>query len=605
MTHRSLGQEVSPRQPQPQSVQEASSQQQRRAFFDPYFYVTHNKLDKESSPTNTNKVSQEEWTWNHFVQKGWAQQLAFHPSHLENETCFSVAGGHRVMSSTASSEQRRGSHVVGSTMIFHCHNMQREGAPIALLGVAKSLLYQWQHFVRRADADADAAEAQSPSPTKKAPLSNVPIVAPSSSFDSYNNKGEEAALLSRWVTVSNVPGPMQLEWVNQLGIHPLCGEGILMPCVMRALQMQQDQSDPVVILLNTVLGLQQVDVIQQCLASCPFIGTATTNNIKTILYLHEVNVPEWHQQFPHLDFKRLFHQCTQVICNSYATAIEWQPYEDPTAPFLVLYPPLVTTISPFLGCPINHIIDNEASHLVWTNAKATSIGTNDFVIVRAGNICYNKQQLELLTNVICPWILSRNNQGSLGTKVNVKLYLIGAWTDEEYAIALQQFCSALSSSSSSSETSPLSLTIICTGAVPTLEPYLARAHVLISNSLAESFGMSVVEAMYKKKPVLVKKSLGGIGEIVKHLDNGFLCDTDQEMIVALDRIFQLGQSPDNLGSNPNCKAINAIGTIDRMVNNAAAFAESLAFPNSGWGTYLHHMLTRQRRGVNETTPLTG
>jgi trehalose synthase len=83
-----------------------------------------------------------------------------------------------------------------------------------------------------------------------------------------------------------------------------------------------------------------------------------------------------------------------------------------------------------------------------------------------------------------------------------------------------------------------------------------HARVIVQKSLAEGYGLTVVEAMYKSRPV-VGSRLGGIADQIEHGETGMLVDpldTD-EFTAALDAILSDPELAERLGTNARRWAI--------------------------------------------------
>lgn len=81
-------------------------------------------------------------------------------------------------------------------------------------------------------------------------------------------------------------------------------------------------------------------------------------------------------------------------------------------------------------------------------------------------------------------------------------------------------------------------------------PYINKADVLVLPSFAESFGMVLLEGMYLSKP-LIGSNVGGIPEIIKDGENGFLFEPGkvEELAKSINILYQDRGLCQQLGKN--------------------------------------------------------
>ena len=85
-------------------------------------------------------------------------------------------------------------------------------------------------------------------------------------------------------------------------------------------------------------------------------------------------------------------------------------------------------------------------------------------------------------------------------------------------------------------------------------------YVFVLPSLSEGFGRVLIEAMALSKPVIAS-NVGGIPEIVKDGENGFLCGWNAEEIG--ERLVQI-ISDDSLYSRLSANAPHAVQQFEKM-----------------------------------------
>jgi trehalose synthase len=86
-----------------------------------------------------------------------------------------------------------------------------------------------------------------------------------------------------------------------------------------------------------------------------------------------------------------------------------------------------------------------------------------------------------------------------------------------------------------------------------------RADVIVQKSLAEGFGLTVTEAMWKARPI-VATSVGGIQDQITHGRTGLLIDDPQDLSSfgrAVERLLQDRQRAQQMGAQAHQRVCDA------------------------------------------------
>ncbi len=85
-----------------------------------------------------------------------------------------------------------------------------------------------------------------------------------------------------------------------------------------------------------------------------------------------------------------------------------------------------------------------------------------------------------------------------------------------------------------------------------------HARVVVQKSLAEGFGLTVTEAMWKGRPI-VASAVGGIVDQIRHREHGLLVDDPTDLAAFGDAVSSLLRDPseaERLGRNARERALS-------------------------------------------------
>jgi glycosyltransferase involved in cell wall biosynthesis len=135
---------------------------------------------------------------------------------------------------------------------------------------------------------------------------------------------------------------------------------------------------------------------------------------------------------------------------------------------------------------------------------------------------------------------------------DIRLYIVGDHVIEEYRDYKKELVKII-------EKHGMSENIIFTGWRPDALNIVSLMDILIHPSLSEGFGRAVLEGMALGKPVIAS-SVGGLREIIKDGENGFLVEPgDPQMIAEKLRLLLLNKNlRDNFGKAARKAARNTV-----------------------------------------------
>ncbi len=105
-----------------------------------------------------------------------------------------------------------------------------------------------------------------------------------------------------------------------------------------------------------------------------------------------------------------------------------------------------------------------------------------------------------------------------------------------------------------------------------IRDWLARTDIYVAPANLESFGIAALEARCAGVPV-VAKSCTGIREFVEHGREGYLCDTDAEMVVNLAHLVNHPEVREAMAMH-NRTTAPACNWDDVVKRNLAAYEDA-------------------------------
>jgi glycosyltransferase involved in cell wall biosynthesis len=144
---------------------------------------------------------------------------------------------------------------------------------------------------------------------------------------------------------------------------------------------------------------------------------------------------------------------------------------------------------------------NRKKHQFVFDRRKYGIENSDILLCMVGTIDSNKRQIEFIREIY-PKLLNKFG--------NIKLLIIGKNTMEKDILDL--YLNKYKN-------------IIYTGQQQNVLPYIMESDIVVSYSKREVFPLSILEAMFCKKPI-VATNTGGISEQIIDNYNGFLCKID-------------------------------------------------------------------------------
>ena len=100
-----------------------------------------------------------------------------------------------------------------------------------------------------------------------------------------------------------------------------------------------------------------------------------------------------------------------------------------------------------------------------------------------------------------------------------------------------------------------------------MSKFYSASDLFILSSKAENSPLTILEAMACGTPI-VSFNLGGINELIAHMENGYLADYNKKenLIDGIEYLFSLNQEKLKKISNNSIKKIHDSFTLDLMVN---------------------------------------
>ena len=110
-----------------------------------------------------------------------------------------------------------------------------------------------------------------------------------------------------------------------------------------------------------------------------------------------------------------------------------------------------------------------------------------------------------------------------------------------------------------------------------------RAHVVVQKSIAEGFGLTVAEAMWKQKPV-VAAEVGGIQDQIVDGESGLLVDDPRDLAAvgaAIDSLLADPERAERIGRAAHQRVIDEFLQIDRLLEYFEHIEELLEAERAG------------------------